>query len=306
MKQPLVYIVIINWNGYKDTSELLESLLKINYANFKIVVVDNNSSQSEAEKLRKNYSDKVHIIFCKDNLGFSGGNNVGINYSLEEKADYLLLLNNDTTVEANFLEFLVKKFETNNKTGIVAPQINYYDEPNKVWSEGGNISRIRGSGFAYSDKLKSEVEQSDKSVSFVSGCCMLIRREVFETIGLFDERFFLYIEDTDFCYRAGKEGYKIIVSHDSIIFHKVGSSTRNNFYQLPIYYATRNRLYFAKKNFSNTYYLTTIYLSLAMLFKSILWFLTGRFNNIIAVNKAFSDFFKGKMGKTDPKNLSQG
>lgn len=299
MKQPLVCIITLNWNGFKDTSELLESLSKITYTNYKITVVDNNSSPGEVEKIESAYGDKLHVIRCKENLGFSGGNNVGIKYSLEEKVDYILLLNNDTTVQPDFLEILVDKFETENQAGIVAPRINYYDDPKKIWTEGGIISRLRGSGFAYSDKLEAEVDTTDKSVNFVSGCCMLVKPEVFIKVSLFDENYFLYTEDTDLCLRTIKAGYKIFVVPKSKIFHKVNRSTKSSCSTLPIYYTTRNRLYFAKKNFPKFYFITVSYIFLAMILKSIKWLLFGKLKNITAVQKAFYDFFLGKMGKTD-------
>lgn len=303
MNQPLVYVIILNWNGYKDTSELLESLFIISYTNYKIVVIDNNSSQSEAEKLEKNYGVKVHIIRCNENLGFSGGNNVGIKYSLEEKADFILLLNNDTVVEPSFLEILVNKFETDAYIGIVAPQINYFDKPNRIWSAGGIISRLRGSGFADSDKLESEGEKSDKKVSFVSGCCMLIKREVFLKAVMFDENYFLYNEDTDLCLRAIKSGYKIYVTPQSKIYHKVNSSTDKKFSVLPLYYTTRNRLYFSRKNFRQIYFLTTFYIFMSMFLKSIVWVCTGKYKNVLVVKNAIDDFFSGKMGKIEHNNF---
>ena len=256
MTQPLVHIIILNWNGLEDTSELLESLSKISYRNYTIVIVDNNSANDEAEKIENLCRGKAHLIKSKENLGFSGGNNVGIKYSLEKKADYILLLNNDTTVRPDFMEILADKSETSAKAGIVAPRINYYDDPKKIWSDGGKISRIRGSGFAYSDKLETEANRLDRSVTFVSGCCMLIKRDVFLKIGMFDENYFLYTEDTDLCFRTIKAGYKIYVVPKSKIFHKVNNSTSSNYPTLPLYYTTRNRLYFAKKNFKNTYFLT--------------------------------------------------
>jgi GT2 family glycosyltransferase len=305
MTQPLVHIIVLNWNGLDDTSELLESLSKISYANYTIVLVDNNSSNDEAEKLENISKDKAHIIKSKENLGFSGGNNVGIRYSLEEKADYILLLNNDTTVNPDFLEILVNKFASDNQAGIVAPQINYYDEPQKIWTDGGKISRIRGSGFAYSDKMETEADVRDKSVTFVSGCCMLIKREVLLSVGLFDENYFLYIEDTDLCLRTIRSGYKIYVVPKSKILHKLYSSTKKNYSSLPFYYTTRNRLYFAKKNFKNSYYLTVAYLLLSMIIKSAGWLIIGRIENITSVYSAFKDFFTGNMGKKHHKRFEQ-
>lgn len=299
MNQPRVNVVIVNWNGLEDTSELLESLSKISYSNYSIVIVDNNSANDEAEKLENLYGGKVHLIKCNENLGFVGGNNVGIKYSLEEKADYILLLNNDTTVQPDFLEILVNKFEDENNVGIIAPRINYYDKPEKIWSDGGYISRLRGSGFAYSEKFESKVDLKEKSVSFVSGCCMLIKSEIFSKVGFFDENYFLYTEDTDLCLRTINAGYKIIVSPKSKIFHKVGSSTKNRNTALPLYYTTRNRLFFAKKNYRNTYYVTSTYIFFAMLLKSVIWLATGEKKNIGAVQQAFKDFFHNRMGKTE-------
>jgi hypothetical protein len=278
-------------------------LFKISYPNIKIIVVDNNSLNDEAELLKNNYGDKVHILSCKKNLGFSGGNNIGIKYSLEDKADFVLLLNNDTTVEADFLEPLVNKFNSSNQVGITAPQINYFNEPDKIWSAGGKISRIRSSGFAKSNIKETEFNKGHKSVSFVSGCCMLIRNEVLERIGLFDENFFLYNEDTDLCERAIRAGYEILIISESKIYHKVNSSTEKNMSLLPLYYTTRNRLYFAKKNFPTTFGLTFLYIISSMIFKSIIWFLSGKRKNISVVKNAIKDFLAGKMGMANHNNF---
>lgn len=299
-KEPMVAIVIINWNGYEDTVECIISLQKIEYKNYEIVLVDNGSGNDEAIKLEQKFSN-IKIIRNRDNLGFSGGNNVGINYSLEQNAEFILLLNNDTIVEENFLNPLVEKFLFDKSLGIVAPQINYYSEPNRIWSAGGKISKIRGSGFAYTNKLESQSLRIDRKVDFVSGCCMLIKRNVFQDVGLFDERYFLYTEDTDFCFRARKAGFAIYITSASKIFHKVSNSTKENYFSLPIYYTTRNRLYFAKKNFSQYLPITFLYISITMLAKSIFWFMRRKETNINAVHKAFGDYLTGKMGMTNHK-----
>jgi GT2 family glycosyltransferase len=262
------------------------------------VIVDNNSANDEAEKLEKIYEGKAHIIKCKENLGFAGGNNVGIQYALENEADYILLLNNDTKVSSDFLEILVNKYQSTDKAGIVAPRINYYDEPQKIWTDGGYISRMRGSGFAYSDKLETEADSSDKTVTFVSGCCMLISKDVLQEVGLFDEKYFLYTEDTDLCQRIINKGYKILVSPQSVIFHKISSSTKNRNTAQPLYYTTRNRLYFTKKHFRKTYILTMIYILSTMMLKSFAWLFQGNIINIKAFMLAFNDFLQNKMGVT--------
>ena len=301
--EPRITILLLNWNGYADTFDCINSILKINYKNYEILLVDNGSDYKEYEKITS-LNSKATLIRSEKNLGFSGGNNLGIELALNSGADYILLLNNDTVVEPNFLEPLLEVFKKETEVGIVAPQINYFNEPQKIWSSGGNISKIRGSGFAYSDKIEDNVDQENKSVTFVSGCCMLIKKEVFEKIGFFDDNFFLYVEDADLCYRTTHSGYKIIVTHHSRIFHKVSNSTKENLALLPLYYVTRNRLYFAKKNFSYVYFLTFTYLLFAMMTKSVTWFISGEKKNVQIVYKAFKDFFKGKMNKIDHNYLN--
>jgi GT2 family glycosyltransferase len=296
---PKLNIVILNWNGYSDTSELLNSLIKVRSTEFSIIVVDNNSVGNDVEKLESNYKGFIKVLRCNDNLGFAGGNNIGIKQALEDRAEYILLLNNDTIVEPNFLEPLLERINTTEQIGIVAPQINYYDEPKKIWSAGGKISKLRGSGFADSNKLESQVNILDKEVEFVSGCCILIKKDVIENVGLLDENYFLYTEDTDFCFRVRKAGYKIYVTPRSKIYHKVNRSTENKFSTLPLYYTTRNRLYFAKKNFNGLFPVTILYIAFSMSLKSFIWLFTGNSKNISAIHKAFEDFFSNQMGKTE-------
>jgi hypothetical protein len=304
MDGSIIYTIILNRNGYQDSKECIQSLLQATYKNFIIVLVDNGSNTNEAELLENEFP-AIKAIRIEKNLGFSGGNNIGIKYSLEQNADYILLLNNDTTVERNFLEPLLEKMLQDKQVGIVAPQINYYSEPNRVWSAGGKIRKIRASGFADSDKLEPRLSKKDRGVDFVSGCCMLIRREVFEKVGTFDENYFLYVEDTDFCYRVIKAGYKICLTPKSKIYHKVNSSTKKNNSLLPLYYTTRNRLYFAKKNFKRTFYLTFIYMLIVMSIKSIYWFIVGNSKYVKAVIRAFKDLFDNKMGKIEQRGLEQ-
>jgi len=225
-------VVILNWNGYEDFKECIKSLQKEAYKNFQIVLVDNGSEINEAELLENDFP-AIKSIRIEENLGFSGGNNIGIKYSLGQSTDFILLLNNDTIVETNFLEPLVEKMLQDNQVGIVAPQINYYSARNRVWSAGGKIRKIRASGFADFDKIESYLSSNERQVDFVSGCCMLVRREVFEKIGLFDENYFLYVEDTDFCHRVTEAGYKIYVTPKSKIYHKVNSSTKKIIFCFP-------------------------------------------------------------------------
>ncbi len=247
----------------------------------------------------------ITLIFNDNNKGFTGGNNVGITKAINSNSEFVLLLNNDTVVEPDFLEPLINVFHKHKNAGIAAPQINYYQKKNLIWTEGGTISKLRGSGFAYSDRADTIENNDDKIVGFVSGCCMLLRKDIIEKVGLFDEDFFLYVEDTDLCFRTLETGYKIIISHKSKIYHKVGASTNRNLSLLPLYYVTRNRLYFARKSFKYFYPFTILYILIAMLLKGVKWTISGNIQNTITVKNAFIDFFKGKMGMAIQKNTEQ-
>lgn len=295
---PKVSIIILNWKGLEDTSECLKSLQKIDYNNYEVIVVDNNSEGEDVKVIKEKFGSFIKTVIVNNkNLGFSGGNNVGIKFALESNTDYILLLNNDTTVEPDFLSELVKKSNQSKNIGILTPMINYYSENDIIWCAGGYISKFRGSGFAYGYNKNFTAFKNDHFCDFASGCCMLIDRKVFEKVGLLDENYFLYLEDTDYCQRTINAGYKILYVGSSRIYHKVFSTTSKNNALLPIYYSTRNRLYFTKKN--NGIYLFTIVLYLFFVFsiKAAL----NRFNEkFIAVTlQSFKDFFMNNMGQTN-------
>lgn len=244
MTYPKVSIIILNWNGLKNTIECLESLKKITYPNYEMIVVDNASEGNDADILEEKYKDYIRVIRNKENLGFAGGNNVAIRQVLKEgKSDYILLLNNDTIVEPNFLNELVKHYDE--LTGICAPLIfNYYNQ-NEIWSSGGKFDILKGT---YSNS-KKPIKGKQKETSFITGCCWLLKKEIFQKIGLLDERYFLYSEDVDFCYRLRKKGYKLKIIPSSVIFHKVSKGTSKKPF-LMYYYFHRSKLIFIDKNYS--------------------------------------------------------
>ena len=263
---PKVFIIILNWNGYKDTIECLDSLKNLDYPNYEIVVVDNNSTDDSVIRIKQTLggSDPPRgvrpphkLIVNKSNLGFSGGNNVGIQYALENGADDILLLNNDTVVEPNFLKKLIVTAE--NKTlvgsdpprvGILGPRINYFEQKDLVWFNGGKF----GWPLKYNYHLDFRNKESEiknlnpREVSFITGACMLVKRAVFEKIGLLDERFFLYFEDMDFCLRAKKAGFNIVVVPEAKIYHKVSATTSKIKNPIIWYYHIRNYLLLVRKN----------------------------------------------------------
>ena len=210
---PKVFIVILNYNGKDYIKKCLSSVFKIEYPNFEVVLVDNNSTDGSLESAKMNFS-KATFIKNAENLGFSTGNNVGIRYALERMAEYILVLNNDVEVEKEFLTKLIEVAVADEKIGILSPVI--LDGVTKeIWFSGGTIEWLKMRAVH-----KKHVKTADYyDGSFVSGCAMLIKADVFKRIGLFDEDFFLYWEDVDFSFRARKAGFKNVIVAASWIYH---------------------------------------------------------------------------------------
>ena len=248
MNKPLVYIITVNWYGLDDTLECLESLRNITYPKYNIIVVDNGSIDNQADIIKGIFPD-IELIKNVENEGFVIANNQGIELAMEKGAEYILLLNNDTTVKNDFLEILVNYAEQNYDVGILSPKILYYNS-DLIWSMGGAISYITGFSIMLGKGKNSKQYNTIIEPDFVTGCAMLTKREVFEDIGLLDPVYFAYYEDVDYSYRARKAGYKIKVIPDSIIWHKKSASAgikgSNKISQTQAYLWARNGIIFGK------------------------------------------------------------
>lgn len=249
---PKVSIIILNWNGKKDTIECLESLKNITYPNYEILLVDNGSTDGSVEYFKETYP-KIKLIENEENLGFAEGNNIAIQYILNSiDSEYILLLNNDTTVRQNFLEELVNTVEKDKNIGICGPKMLFWDFKGRkdvIWYAGGKADLSRGKFYHHNiGEVDSFNEKEPKEVDFISGCCMLIKRDVFEKIGLLDPIYFAYCEDIDFCLRAKKSNFKIIYVPTSIIWHKVSASTKGQFNSKKAYLKYRNTLFLIRKH----------------------------------------------------------
>lgn len=245
---PLIYIILVNYNGYIDTIDCVESLRKIKYLNYKILIIDNASTNDSLNYIKQSLADCI-IIESKQNLGFAGGNNIGIKYALENGADYVLLLNNDTIVENDFLDKLVEVAQKDNNIGVVGGKIYYHSNPKKIWYSGGKINKFTGS------TKHLGVDETDKGqydnltyTEYVTGCMMLVSRKAIEKAGMMDEKYFLYYEETDWNIKIKNAGFKIIYTPYSKIYHKVSSSTQKLNESMGYYY-DRNRYYFVMNNF---------------------------------------------------------
>lgn len=206
-----LFVIIINFNNGKDIFACLESVIKA-YPRINIIVVDNGSNDGSVEEIKK--LKNIKIIKNKRNMGFAKGVNKGIKFVLKQGAESVLLLNPDTKVNKGFLESLLT-----NKADIVGPIIKFKRKGQWIYDFGGKIDFWIGRTF-HNEYPTSSIKNL-KSPDYLSGCCLLIRRKVFEKIGLLNERYFLFFEDADFCLRAKKAGFKIALEPKSIILHKL-------------------------------------------------------------------------------------
>lgn len=246
--QPKVFIIILNWNNLQDTVECLESLKKLDYQNFEIVLVDNASTDGSVQVLEEEYPEVI-LLKNERNLGYAVGNNKGIEKAMELGCDFIFLLNNDTTVDGNCLKELVKTAESDLHIGIVGPKIYLFQDSSLVWYAGGEIL-FRDAISVTRGLFKRDRHSYNtiKEVSFITGCAMLVRKRAIEEVGLFDPHFESYMEDADLCWRMKKKGFKLVYVPDAKIYHKVSQSFGNTAYnEKTMYLMGRNAVLFVKR-----------------------------------------------------------
>lgn len=245
---PKVTVIILSWNRKKDMEDCLLSVEKIDYPNFAVIVVDNASTDGSQMFLKENFPH-ITLIQNNENLGFAKGNNIGIQQALKHDADYVFLLNNDAIVEPDVLEALVDVAKSDPLVGMVGSKICYYDSPTIIQAAGGKVDLKTGNTelVGYNEKDMGQ-HDGEHEVDFTSGVAMLVKRSVIEKVGMFDEKFFAYYEETDWCIRARKYGFKCLYTSKTKVYHKelATKTTTPNIQRL--YYLTRNRFYFMKKN----------------------------------------------------------
>lgn len=226
MRTPLVYGIILNFNGKPLLLETLASVTQIVYPNFKIIVVDNGSTDDSQAAVREQYPN-VLLLENNENLGFGEGNNVGMRYARQHDAEWVLLLNNDIAVAPDLLTHMINVAASDSKIGILGPKIYYHDRPETIWFAGGRVNYWVGL-TAHRGIREIDREQYDRveDTEYITGCTMLIRRGVLERIGMFDPIYFpAYSEDADLCVRAQRAGFRLVYVPQAKIWHKVSSSS---------------------------------------------------------------------------------
>lgn len=244
---PKVSVVVLHWNHEHDTRDCVKSLLSCSYQNLEILLVDNGSANASGEKLHREFPSVV-FLHNETNLGFSGGNNVAIRHSLQRGARYVVLLNNDTIVDPNFINPLVELAESTPTIAAIGCKIYFHDQQTTFWYAGGvfrtrtGVAQHRGMHEADAGRYEG-IEETD----FVTGCMMFLRREALEQIGLLESSFFAYFEDADWCLRARRAGWRIVFNPHSKIWHKVSSTTTidSPFY---LYLTMRNKILMIRRH----------------------------------------------------------
>ncbi len=278
--KPLVSILIVNWNGKKHLKEVLSSIKKNTYRNYEVIIVDQGSDDGSVSYIKKGHP-YVKLVETKENLGFAGGNNVGVKYA---RGKYILFLNNDTKLEPDLLTYLVRAIAEKG-VGVVQPKILFYDGA-EIQSTGSFLTK---SGFLFHRGYGAPRDSYNEPdyIFSANGSSMLVRRALIERIGLFDEDFFAYFEESDFCWRAWNAGYKVKYEPRAVVYHKGGQTSKalaNDFVQ---FHSFKNRICSILKNSQG---MEIFYMTFLNIFFSEIAFLafllTGKLRNSLAVQRA--------------------
>jgi GT2 family glycosyltransferase len=245
MMDPLVSIITINYNQSKYTLELLESLRHSEYKNLEVIVVDNGSVENPENLIMARFPG-TNVIVSAKNLGFAGGNNVGIRHA---KGKYLFFLNNDCEIDVNAIRPLVRLFESTADAGIASPKILYFDSPETIQYVGcASLNPYTGRNFreGFRQKDKGQYDQL-RVTDLAHGAAMMVPRAIIDKVGMMPEIFFLYYEELDWCESIKNSGYRIYVVPEARVYHKESMSVGKGS-SLKTYYMTRNRLLFMRRH----------------------------------------------------------
>ena len=295
-----VGIVLVNYNGQKFMPDCLESLATIDYTPARIVVVDNASTDGSADWTAAHYPNII-LLRLESNTGITGGNNAGMEWCLQNGCDFVLLLNNDTVVQPDFLSRLMENAAPGR---MVVPKIYFDDDRKRINNHFGDFDywRMVHRDWFYR-KLDSPASHRIQAAPMANTCALLVPRAVLEKIGRMDDQLFIYWDDTDFITRAVRVGTEILLVPTAVIYHKESSSSGGSNSPLVVYYTTRNRLYFTFKHQKSRMALAffLLYFSLTRLLVGAKYLRGGEKAQMAALKNAIMDFFRGHMGKASPQ-----
>ena len=245
-QQPLISIITLNYNQAAVTCDFLESTKHLVYKNFETIVVDNASKEDPTNLFLGGHYPNVQVIRSEQNLGFTGGNNLGIKAS---KGDYVFIVNNDTEVTPHLLNQLLEPFEKDESVGVVSPKIKFHFHPNIIQYAGFTAMNMLTCQNATIGNKQEDNGQFDyiSTTHSAHGAAMLVKREVIDQVGMFADNYFIYYEEVDWSTRIIRAGYKIIYNGFATIYHKE-SITMGKESAIKVYYHTRNRIYFMRRN----------------------------------------------------------
>lgn len=246
MSNPLIITVILNTNRRDDTLEALASLKKNTYNNHQVIVLDNASTDGSIDAIRKGFPDSK-IIELTENLGYAGNNNVGIDAAMDMGADWVFVLNEDTVLAADCLDKLIEAAQSDPQIGVLGPMVYHYDEPGVIQSAGGSLGPLwQSRHIGQNEDDKGQYDRM-REVEWISGCAILVKRQVIEQVGALDTRFFYYWEETEWCLRARRNGWRVFHAPQAKLWHK---GVQRDYAPKPsvTYYSTRNRLLMLSKH----------------------------------------------------------
>ncbi len=251
MPGPLVTAILLNTNRREDTLACLASLQRQDYPNLKTIVLDNACTDGSNEAIRTAYP-QVEIISLDKNLGYAGNNNVGIRAAMQQGAEWAFVINEDIVLEADTVRILVEQAQVHERIGIAGPMVYHYDQPQVIQSAGGLMDRYWHAWHRGQNEPDRGQFSQAELVDWISGCAIMVHRAVIEQLGMLDERFFYYFEETEWCVRTQKRGWKILFVPQAKIWHK---GVQVNYQPGPnvTYYATRNHFLLMAKHHAPWY-----------------------------------------------------
>jgi GT2 family glycosyltransferase len=245
-----IAIIILNWNSSEHTRNCINSLSDSTFENFDIILIDNASEDGSWEKLRNEFNELIYLQ-APTNSGFTGGNNLGINFALKNQYDYLMMLNNDVFVDQNFLFHLKNYLDFHPDAGAVQPLIYYHPERDKIWNGGGFFNRMLAKSYSIGT-FNGNLDPME--IDWISGCAFMFRASLLRETGILNEKYFAYHEDVDLSFRIRKAGHKLMLVPQSVIYHIGGGSSNSSEkqkegYQSPYvhYFNTRNQIWIIRE-----------------------------------------------------------